>query len=170
MVSLSSSTQPVWGYKQSSVRGCLPHDCLQLAWSSLPCWLLFSTRHKCVIQHPAALQVSPPPASRRSFWCDWEGGIPGSPLWGAVQSSVKRVGVFCSCTTGFGLSQIISNDIQLLMDLLSFSCEGQIYIKGTSLSCLVLLVALYKSRGCSGPWISFTSPISNLSALLFAVE
>ena len=43
------------------------------------------------------------PVFWEGFWWNWETGIPGSPVEGAIQTSVKMVGVLC-----LSLFQIIS--------------------------------------------------------------
>ena len=116
----------------------------KLGWSTLPCPPgILST------QDPGVVHLTSDSTAGTTSTCFQkgllEGGLPASPLGCAVQTLGKIVGVFpCPCATSWSTpvyfqQYIISDELAVHFML------GLIYVKGSALSYLVLLAALYKN-------------------------
>ena len=77
-------------------------------------WFFIRAGSGSIIQLLATLPASYSPASTGNFCCDWGG------MWDpqeALFSLLGELGLFpCSCITHLGLSQLISNNVQFLMN------------------------------------------------------
>ena len=131
---------------ETTVCGCLFQICLVP--TVLPRWLSISPGPRSgSFNDPRRLPVPSPPVSRCGLWCDQEGGTLVHPSAGVGCFSLFREDNRSVSMTPHHMSRSVpdlSNNEQFLVNQLSISFEGPIYLKGAALSHLMKTAALSK--------------------------